>query len=117
LTYSDFAARWLKSGGAEHANYGLFLPFLCDLLGVALPENQQPAASSGKPEIQPWPTELAQQMQAVRAVVQQAAVPLKATVVTARFWGATAKKVQPLLETLANLALLRVVEEENAYAA
>ncbi|WP_375417686.1 type IIL restriction-modification enzyme MmeI [uncultured Hymenobacter sp.] len=38
MTYPDFAARWLNSGGSEHANYGLFLQDLCDLLGVPRPE-------------------------------------------------------------------------------
>ncbi|GAA4039188.1 hypothetical protein GCM10022409_26020 [Hymenobacter glaciei] len=36
--YLDFAARWQKSGGAERANYGLFLQDLCDLLGVPKPD-------------------------------------------------------------------------------
>lgn len=65
---------------------------------------------------QPWPAELAQQMQAVRAVVQQAAAPLSAPQVATRFRGSSARKVQPLLDTLASLALLRFVEE-NKYAA
>ena len=34
MEFSEFAARWLRSGGAEHANYGLFLQDLYDLLGV-----------------------------------------------------------------------------------
>ncbi|RYE91110.1 MAG: class I SAM-dependent DNA methyltransferase, partial [Cytophagaceae bacterium] len=38
MTYSDFEARWLRSGGAEHANYGLFLQDLCDLLEVPRPD-------------------------------------------------------------------------------
>lgn len=37
VDYPDFEARWLRSGGAEHANYGLFLQDLCDLLGVPRP--------------------------------------------------------------------------------
>ena len=32
-----FIARWQGSGGAERANYGLFLPELCDVLGVERP--------------------------------------------------------------------------------
>ena len=45
MTYPDFAARWQKSGGAERANYGLFLQDLCDLLGVPKPDptTDQPA--------------------------------------------------------------------------
>jgi hypothetical protein len=38
VTYSDFEARWLHSGGAEHANYGLFLQDLCALLAVPRPD-------------------------------------------------------------------------------
>ena len=38
MTYPDFLARWQASGGAEHANYGLFLQDLCDLLGVPRPD-------------------------------------------------------------------------------
>ena len=33
----DFIARWAKSGGAERANYGLFLSELTDALGVEKP--------------------------------------------------------------------------------
>ncbi|WP_246289621.1 type IIL restriction-modification enzyme MmeI [Hymenobacter terrestris] len=45
MTYPDFAARWRHSGGAERANYGLFLQDLCDLLGVPRPDptTDQPA--------------------------------------------------------------------------
>ncbi|AMJ64052.1 hypothetical protein AXW84_00360 (plasmid) [Hymenobacter sp. PAMC 26628] len=66
---------------------------------------------------QPWPAGLAQQMQAVRGLVQQAAQPLSSAQVAARFRGSSAKKVQPLLDTLALMALVRFVEEENKYAA
>ncbi len=38
LTYPDFEARWKNSGGAERANYGLFLQDLCDLLEVPRPD-------------------------------------------------------------------------------
>ena len=38
MTYPEFAARWQNSGGAERANYGLFLTDLCDLLGVPRPD-------------------------------------------------------------------------------
>jgi hypothetical protein len=34
---SDFIARWAKSGGAERANYGIFLSELTDALGVEKP--------------------------------------------------------------------------------
>ena len=67
-------------------------------------------------EAQPWPAELAQQMQALRAVVQGAAAPLTAKQAAARFRGTKAAKVQPLLDTLVSLALLRHVPELDAYA-
>ena len=38
LTYPEFEARWKPAGGAERANYGLFLQDLCDLLGVPKPD-------------------------------------------------------------------------------
>ena len=38
MIFPDFAARWQKSGGAERANYGLFLQDLCDLIGVPKPD-------------------------------------------------------------------------------
>jgi hypothetical protein len=56
-------------------------------------------------------------MQAVRGLVQQGGQPLSSTQVAARFRGSSAKKVQPLLDTLALMALVRFVEEENKYAA
>ncbi|MCC3156836.1 hypothetical protein LJ737_06290 [Hymenobacter sp. 15J16-1T3B] len=38
MTYPEFEARWRPAGGAERANYGLFLQDLCDLLGVLRPD-------------------------------------------------------------------------------
>jgi hypothetical protein len=38
VQYIDFENRWLKSGGAERANYAPFLQELCDLLGVPRPD-------------------------------------------------------------------------------
>lgn len=38
MQYQDFESRWRKSGGAERANYGLFLQDFCDLLGVPRPD-------------------------------------------------------------------------------
>jgi len=38
VQYQDFENRWRKSGGAERANYGLFLQDFCDLLGVSRPD-------------------------------------------------------------------------------
>ena len=38
MTYSDFETRWKPAGGAERANYGLFLNDLCALIGVSPPD-------------------------------------------------------------------------------
>jgi hypothetical protein len=38
VNYPDFEARWRPAGGAERANYGLFLQDLCELLGVPRPD-------------------------------------------------------------------------------
>jgi hypothetical protein len=40
-----FIARWEYLGGAERANYALFLTELCDLIGVPRPE---PARDDGR---------------------------------------------------------------------
>ncbi|HLL93597.1 MAG TPA: hypothetical protein VK404_01375 [Spirosoma sp.] len=42
MTYSDFETRWKLAGGAERANYGLFLQDLCDLIGVERPDPTTP---------------------------------------------------------------------------
>ncbi|SDX36884.1 class I SAM-dependent DNA methyltransferase [Hymenobacter psychrophilus] len=60
---------------------------------------------------QPWPAELAQQMQALRDTVQQAGQPLSAAQVAARFRRTPAAKVQPLLATLVTLSLLRETDD------
>jgi hypothetical protein len=39
---SAFIERWSKSGGAERANYQLFLAELCDVLGVPRPDPTRP---------------------------------------------------------------------------
>ena len=38
MTYSEFEARWKPAGGAERANYSLFLQDLCDLINVPRPD-------------------------------------------------------------------------------
>jgi hypothetical protein len=64
----------------------------------------------------PFPTELAQQMQALRDALQQAAQPLSAAQVAAGFKRLKPEKVEPLLATLAALALVRQTPE-GAYVA
>ena len=56
-------------------------------------------------------------MQAVRAVVAQAAAPVTAAQVAARFRRTRATQVQPLLATLTALSLLRHLKPEDFYAA
>ena len=87
-------------------------------LGLGLSEVEakgiEPMTSAAGP--QPWPKELAQQMQAVREVVRSAGEPLTATQVAGRFGKLRPAAVQPLLDTLATLALLRPTDA-GAYAA
>ena len=84
--------------------------------GLALPT--QPAAEAAAALVPlPWPPELARQMQAVREAVTQAPAPLTARQVAARFAGAGPSRVQPILDSLAALSLLRRVETTAAYAA
>ena len=63
---------------------------------IALPTTN-PAAIADATAAQPWPAELAQQMQTVRAVVAQAAAPVTAAQVAARFRRTRAAQVQPPL--------------------
>ncbi len=58
-----------------------------------------------------WPKELAQQMQAVRDAVQQADGPQRPAQVAALFGRTKPVTVQPMLDTLTALALLRRTEE------
>ncbi|GAB2963656.1 hypothetical protein GCM10027048_35940 [Hymenobacter coalescens] len=86
---------------------------------LSLPAAQAAAATVAATEAtgpQPWPAELAQQMQAVRDTVQQAGQALTAAQVAARFKRAKPERVQPLLDTLTALSLLRATAE-GAYAA
>ena len=82
---------------------------------MALTTTAAAATDVAPAEAQPWPADLAQQMQALRAVVQAAAAPLTAKQAAARFRGTKAAKVQPLLDTLVSLAPLRHVPELDAY--
>ncbi len=81
-------------------------------LGINLPTSADttsaPVAVASQQE---WPKELAQQMQAVRDAVQQAGVPLSTKQVAAFFQKTQPGKVQPLLDTLAALALVRQTPE------
>ncbi len=62
-----------------------------------------------------WPKDLAQQLQAIRDVVQQAGQPLSTAQVATRFRRTKPDKVQPLLDTLTALALIRLTPD-HAYA-
>jgi hypothetical protein len=79
---------------------------------LALPTTGPAAvAAADTTAAQPWPAELSEQMQAVRAVVQQAAVPLTVAQVAAHFRRTRADRVRPLLDTLAALSLVRPTPE------
>ena len=84
---------------------------------LALPANAT-AATVAATTAQPWPAELAQQMLAVRAIIQQAAgEALSSAQVAARFRRTKADKVKPLLNTLAMMSQVRHLEPEDTYAA
>ncbi|WP_083322225.1 class I SAM-dependent DNA methyltransferase [Hymenobacter lapidarius] len=83
---------------------------------LALPAAAATAAVVTATGPQVWPTELAQQMQALRDALQQAAQPQTAAQVAAGFKRLKADKVEPLLATLAALSLVRQTPE-GAYAA
>lgn len=84
------------------------------ITSLALPVAKPTAtALTNLANIQPWPTELAQQMQAVRAVVAQAATPITIDQVAARFRRTRPERVQPLLDTLEMLKLVRFTPEEG----
>ena len=85
---------------------------------MALSANTTVATDVATADAQPWPAELAQQMFAVRNIVQQAGgEALSSAQVAARFRRTKANKVQPLLDTLAMMALVRHLEPEDTYAA
>ena len=84
-------------------------------LGLDLPTTVRTPTAAPVTAQQEWPKELAQQMQTVRDVVQQAGVPLSTKQVAAFFQKTPPGKVQPLLDTLAALALLRQTAD-GAYA-
>jgi hypothetical protein len=84
-------------------------------MGLDLPEpsgqETQNRTSSPSDVLREWPRDLAKQMQAVRDVVQQAGGPVRVTQVAAQFGKLRPATVQPLLDTLSALALLRQTEE------
>ena len=81
-------------------------------LGITAAAEPVTVAATG---LQEWPKELAGQMQAIRTLVQQAGQPLRAAQVASQFKRVKIDKVQPLLDTLTALALLRLTPE-NTYA-
>lgn len=85
---------------------------------LSLPTTAATANSAAAAEAQPWPAELAQQMLAVRAIIQQAAgEALSSAQVAARFRRTKADRVKPLLDTLAMMSQVRHLEPEDTYAA
>ena len=85
---------------------------------LGLPANATAATVATAATAQPWPAELAQQMLAVRGIIQQAAgEALSSAQVAARFQSTKVNKVKPLLDTLAMMSQVRHLEPEDAYAA
>ncbi|OGX92085.1 DNA methyltransferase [Hymenobacter coccineus] len=85
---------------------------------LALPATAATATVAAAATAQPWPAELAQQMLAVRAIIQQAAgEALSSDQVAARFRRTKADKVKPLLDTLAMMSQVRYLEPQGTYAA
>lgn len=82
-------------------------------LGVTSTKKTVKVEATGPQE---WPKELAQQMQAVRTLVQQTNQPISAAQLASQFKRTKVDKVQPLLDTLAMLALLRLTPD-GLYAA
>jgi hypothetical protein len=84
----------------------------------ALPATVTAATVVTATTVQSWPAELAQQMLAVRAIIQQAAgEALSSDQVAARFRRTKADKVKPLLDTLAMMSQVRYLEPQGTYAA
>jgi len=85
---------------------------------MALPAATTAATATTATAAQTWPAELAQQMLAVRAIIQQAAgEALSSDQVAARFRRTKADKVKPLLDMLAVLSQVRYLDPQGTYAA
>jgi hypothetical protein len=81
-------------------------------IGIGLPiPTREISSTVVAVDKQVWPKELAQQMQAIRDSVYKAGVPLNAKQIAASFQRTNAGKIQPLLDTLAALALVRQTSE------
>ncbi|MBT9395355.1 class I SAM-dependent DNA methyltransferase [Hymenobacter sp. NST-14] len=83
---------------------------------LSLPTITATDATTIVTDMQPWPAELAEQMQAVWAMVQQAGQPVDPAQIAKRFRRTKPEKVRPLLDTLTTLALLRKTQQ-GAYIA
>jgi hypothetical protein len=78
---------------------------------LSLPTITATDATTAVTDMQPWPAELAEQMRAVWAMVQQAGQPVDPAQIAKRFRRTKPEKVRPLLDTLTALALLRKTHE------
>ena len=84
---------------------------------MAMPTTTAVVTAATTAAAQPWPAELAQQMFAVRSIVQQAGgEALSSAQVAACFRRTKADKVKPLLDTLAMMSLVRHLVQEDTYA-
>jgi len=78
---------------------------------LSLPTITATDATTTVTDMQPWPAELAEQMQVVWAMVQQAGQPVDPAQIARRFQRTKPGRVRPLLDTLTALALLRKTQE------
>ncbi|GAB3637834.1 hypothetical protein GCM10027422_34240 [Hymenobacter arcticus] len=124
VQYQDFESRWRKSGGVARANYVLFLQDFCDLSGVPRPYPTTDSSTQDTyvPEravtFNDGGAGLAQQMPAVRAIIQPAAgEALSSAQVAPRFWRTKVDKVKPLLDMLVIMAQVCHIEPQDTCAA
>ncbi|MDU0372097.1 class I SAM-dependent DNA methyltransferase [Hymenobacter endophyticus] len=80
-----------------------------------------PAATATKTvekavNLRAWPEGLANQMNLLRNLVEQAGRPVSVADVSSQIRGAKAKTIAPLLETLASLSIVRELEQEGLYS-
>ena len=129
--YPEFEARWQPSGGAERADYSLFLTDLCDLLGMPRDATTDSPAqdayvleravtfddgagkkSTGRIDLYKRGCFVLETKQGTDTTA-----PVTTAQVAARFRRTRTAQVQPLLATLTALSLLRHLEPEDTCAA
>ena len=133
--YPEFEARWQPSGGAERADYSLFLTDLCDLMGMPHPDatTDSPAQDAYMLERAVTFDDGASKKSTDRIDLYKrgcfvlktkqgtdsldTTAPVTTAQVAARFRRTRTAQVQPLLAILTALSLLRHLEPEDTCAA